>query len=75
MNASNNDKKPFSSVEGTEWGTDSSDAAHVVTARDYTIMELRRNAKAHSRKMFMVGLLTGIATGLVVAFVMGIIIR
>ncbi len=42
------------------------DKEAVVTARDYTIIELRREACKQSRRMFWVGVLVGAALATVV---------
>ena len=43
-----------------------------VTPRDYTIIELRKEMRCQSRRMFWMGVLVGIAFCIFVAFVMGV---
>lgn len=43
-----------------------------VTPRDYTIIELRREARQRSRRMFWLGMLVGIALCILIAYVMGV---
>ncbi|MBR1474721.1 MAG: hypothetical protein IJ724_14565 [Muribaculaceae bacterium] len=44
----------------------------IVTPRDYTFIELRREARRRSWRMFWVGVLLGIALCILVAFTLGI---
>lgn len=43
-----------------------------VTPRDYTIIELRREASRRSRRMFWLGVAMGIALSILVAFVLSV---
>ncbi len=49
-----------------------SEQQKTVTPRDYTIIELRREARQRSRRMFWLGMLVGIALCILIAYVMGV---